>query len=173
MRPYEPGEQGDRADLWELKAAFERELSAGDAEKAASYEGKLTPEYRERYLNWVERCVERDAECVLVAEADEMTGEADERREGETGLAGYVFVLPEHLALVWDAAVVNELYVRPAHRGTGLADGLMEAALGVAREQDLPLERVVLDVDRENERARAFYERWGFEHWGEMVARNL
>lgn len=167
MRPYEPGERGDRADLWELKAAFERELSAGDDEKAARYEGKLTPEYRERYLNWVERCVERDADCVLVADAD------DGASTDDAGLAGYVFVLPEHLALVWDAAVVNELYVRPDHRGTGIADGLMEAALGVARDQNLPLERVVLDVDRENGRARAFYERWGFEHWGEMVARDL
>lgn len=167
MRPYEPGEQGDRTDLWELKAAFERELSAGDAEKAARYEGKLTPEYRERYLNWVEWCVERDADCVLVADADGGASADD------AGLAGYVFVLPEHFALVWDAAVVNELYVRPEHRGTGLADGLMAAAIEAVRDQDLPLERVVLDVDRENERARAFYEGWGFEHWGEMVARDL
>jgi ribosomal protein S18 acetylase RimI-like enzyme len=28
-------------------------------------------------------------------------------------------------------------------------------------------------VDRENDRARAFYDRHGFEHWGEMVARKL
>jgi len=43
----------------------------------------------------------------------------------------------------------------------------------VARQQDLPLDRLVLDVDRENGRARAFYERHGFDHWGEVVARQL
>jgi len=53
------------------------------------------------------------------------------------------------------------------------ADALLAAALSVAREQALPLDRIVLDVDRENDRAQAFYERWGFEHWGEMVAREL
>jgi len=77
------------------------------------------------------------------------------------------------MAYVWDAAVLNEIYVAPEHRGTGVADDLMDAALDVAREQSLPLDRLVLDVDRENERAKAFYERHGFEHWGEMVAHDL
>jgi RimJ/RimL family protein N-acetyltransferase len=49
----------------------------------------------------------------------------------------------------------------------------MRAALDCARAQDPPLDRLVLDVDRENDRARAFYDRWGFEHWGEMIARPL
>ena len=49
----------------------------------------------------------------------------------------------------------------------------LKAALAHAHEQDLPLDRVVLDVDRENERARAFYERHGFDHWGEMVSLDL
>jgi ribosomal protein S18 acetylase RimI-like enzyme len=77
------------------------------------------------------------------------------------------------MAFVWDAAVLNEIYVSPEARGTGVADDLMDAAVSLAREQDLPLDRLVLDVDRENERARAFYERHGFDHWGEMVARDL
>jgi ribosomal protein S18 acetylase RimI-like enzyme len=75
--------------------------------------------------------------------------------------------------MVWDAAVLNEIYVAGPRRGTGVADELMEAALAVARGQELPMERIVLDVDRDNERARAFYERYGFEPWGEMVAREL
>jgi ribosomal protein S18 acetylase RimI-like enzyme len=49
----------------------------------------------------------------------------------------------------------------------------MDAAIDCARGQDLPLDRMVLDVDRENDRAQAFYDRYGFEHWGEMVARDL
>jgi ribosomal protein S18 acetylase RimI-like enzyme len=32
---------------------------------------------------------------------------------------------------------------------------------------------MVLDVDPNNDRAKAFYERHGFEPWGEMVARSL
>ncbi len=49
----------------------------------------------------------------------------------------------------------------------------MDAALALARDQDLPLDRIVLDVDPANERARAFYDRHGFESWGELVARDL
>jgi RimJ/RimL family protein N-acetyltransferase len=49
----------------------------------------------------------------------------------------------------------------------------MDAALAVAADQDLPLDRLVLDVDPANERARGFYDRYGFELWGEMVARPL
>ena len=158
-RPYDP--TADREDLWALKAAFERDLgAAGGDEKATTYEGKLTDAYRERWLAWVDRCVADDARCVTVAEAD-------------GGLTGYVFVLPERLALVWDAAVVNELYVDPEQRGTGVADGLLAAATELAREQDLPLDRLLLDVDPGNERAYAFYERHGFEPWGEIVARPL
>ncbi|MFB6090678.1 MAG: N-acetyltransferase family protein [Halobellus sp.] len=169
VRPYDPA-RDDRA-LWGLKRGFELGIGAetgGDA-KEGVYEAKLTDDYRERWLAWVARCVDEDPECVVVADvetADSGGGDADP-------LVGYAFVLPESLSFVWDAAVLNELYVAPAYRGTGVADDLFEAALACARGQDLPLDRMVLDVDRENERARAFYERYGFEHWGEMVAREL
>jgi GNAT superfamily N-acetyltransferase len=108
-----------------------------------------------------------DEACVFVVDS----GHADEG--AADGLDGYLFLLPERLAFVWDAAVLNEVYVRPERRGTGLADALMERAVAHARGQDLPLDRLVLDVDRENERARSFYDRHGFAHWGEMVARDL
>ncbi|NIC00173.1 GNAT family N-acetyltransferase [Halobacterium sp. R2-5] len=159
VRPYA---DGDSAELWELKRGFETGLGegTGDEEKRAVYEAKLDDGYRREWLDWAERCVAEDERCVQVAES-------------EDGLAGYVFVLPESLAFVWDAAVLNEVYVAPEHRGTGVADDLMDAALAAAREQSLPLDRMVLDVDRGNERAQAFYERYGFEHWGEMVARDL
>jgi GNAT superfamily N-acetyltransferase len=156
IRPYDPG--GDDEELWRLKRSFELELGGQDDAKRRAYEGKLTDGYRRRYLEWVERCVADDPRCVTVAD------------DGDR-LVGYVFVLPERLAMVWDAAVLNEIYVEEDRRGTGVADDLIEAALELARDQSLPLERLVLDVDRENERARSFYERHGFEHWGEMVAR--
>ncbi|MFC7136652.1 GNAT family N-acetyltransferase [Halobaculum litoreum] len=162
VRPYA---DGDADALWSLKRGFETGLGAGTGgeAKAAAYEAKLTGEYRARWLDWVDRCVDEQPETVTVAAASGDDGD----------LAGYVFVLPESLSFVWDAAVLNEIYVAPASRGTGVADDLMSAAVATARAQDLPLDRLVLDVDGENDRAKAFYERHGFAHWGEMVARDL
>lgn len=172
LRPYDPATDAD--DLYDCKVAFERGLGAntgGDA-KAAAYEGKLTDEYRDRWLAWVDRCVADDERCVTVAVAESGEGEDDGgETAGSDEVVGYVFVLPARLAMVWDAAVVNELYVAPDHRGTGVADDLMAAAVDLVGDQDLPLDRIVLDVDPANERARAFYDRHGFEPWGEMVAR--
>ncbi|WP_224449201.1 GNAT family N-acetyltransferase [Haloprofundus salilacus] len=160
IRPYVAEEY---EALWGLKRAFELGLGDGTGgdEKLETYEAKLTDKYRERYREWVDDCVAEDERAVHVAEGD----------EGE--LVGYAFVLPPSLSMIWDAAVLNEIYVAPDHRGTGVADELLEAALDAARAQDLPLDRMVLDVDGENERARTFYERFGFTHWGEMVAREL
>jgi ribosomal protein S18 acetylase RimI-like enzyme len=187
LRPYDPDR--DPENLWDLKRGFELGLGSGtgDDDKQDVYEGKLTTEYGERYLDWVFWCTKHDPRCVTVAEIVEgkehSSRENKEESQGhgnvgesenETNeLAGYVFVLPQQLAMIWDAAVLNEIYVRPEYRGTGVADDLMESAVELAADQDLPLDRLVLDVDRENDRAGAFYERHGFEHWGEMVARTL
>jgi len=172
-RPY--GSETDADALYDLKTAFERGLgeSTGGDEKAAAYEGKLTGEYREWWLAWVDRCVEDDERCVTVAVDGDGEGNDGGDSADDADLVGYVFVLPERLAMIWDAAVINELYVAPDHRGTGVADELMDAAVSLAADQDLPLDRIALDVDPKNERAKAFYDRHGFEPWGEMVARSL
>ena len=157
IRPYEPS---DDDALWRLKRAFETAMGDTDDEaKAAAYDGKLTDDYREDWLAWVRRCTD-DEDCLFVA-------------EGDGDLVGYLFLLPERLAFVWDAAVLNEVFVAPDHRGTGVADDLMDRGLAHAREQSLPLDRLVLDVDGQNERAKGFYDRYGFTRWGEMVARDL
>ena len=63
LRPYDPG--ADRDALWSLKRAFETGLgAAGDEAKAATYESKLTDEYRRRWLAWVDRCI-ADEQSVL------------------------------------------------------------------------------------------------------------
>lgn len=160
VRAYDPETDADA--LWTLKQAFERELggNTGGDEKAQRYESKLTEEYRRRYLDWVDCCVDEEPGTVQVVERD-------------GSVVGYGFVLPQSLSMIWDAAVLNEVYVRESYRGTGAADDLMEAAIEHAASQELPLSRLVLDVDADNERARAFYDRYGFESWGEMVAREL
>ncbi|WP_336024813.1 GNAT family N-acetyltransferase [Halobellus salinisoli] len=174
VRPFDT--QSDTDGLWGLKRGFELGIGAktGGDEKGTVYEEKLTSGYRERWLDWVDRCVEDDPGCVIVAVdgAGAETTPIDDRAP-DVDLVGYAFVLPESLAFVWDAAVLNEVFVAPDYRGTGVADDLMDAVLACARSQDLPLDRLVLDVDCENDRARAFYGRYGFEHWGEMVAREL
>ena len=173
LRPFDPDDAADRRALWELKRSFETDLAAGTGgeEKAERYDAKLTDEYRRRWLAWVDRCVADEPRCVTFAEVDSSNDGAV--GDGDPGPVGYVFVLPEELSFVWDAAVVNELYVAPDHRGTGVADALLEGAVDLAREQDLPLDRLLLDVDPENERAYDFYSRHGFEPWGEVVAREL
>lgn len=196
VRSYDPA--ADWPALWACKRAFERELAAGDEAKADRYEGKLTADYRERYRAWVADCVDREPGCVVVCgrEAGGSDG-PDGEGEGATAtggsapavtdpaggtdaadgaapaVAGYAFLLPADLAMIWDGAVLNELYLVPELRGTGVADALLDAAVDHARGQDLPLDRLLLDVDPANERARAFYERRGFEPWGEVVARDL
>lgn len=176
LRPYDAGT--DRDALWALKRQFERGIGTdtGGDEKARTYERKLTDEYRERYLEWVDRCVAESPTVVTVAE---VAGERDRGADGRSAndddspLVGYVFLLPESLAMIWDGAVLNELFVAEDHRGTGVADELLDTTLTVASEQDLPIDRLLLDVDGENDRARAFYRRYGFEQWGGMVCRPL
>ena len=68
-----------------------------------------------------------------------------------------------------DRLVVGEVYVTEPYRGTGLADRLMERAAADAREQDCGELR--LDVDVDNERAMAFYEKQGFEPYREQLTR--
>jgi ribosomal protein S18 acetylase RimI-like enzyme len=173
LRPYDAAT--DAEALYDCKAAFERGLgeNTGGDEKATVYDEKLTDDYRERWLAWVDRCVADDERCVTVAVAEGgETGEDEgESESDDDAVVGYVFVLPERLAMIWDAAVINELYVAPAYRGTGVADDLMDAAVDLAADQSLPLDRIVFDVDPANERARAFYDRLGFEPWGEMLSR--
>ncbi|GGJ12813.1 N-acetyltransferase [Halobellus salinus] len=176
IRPYDA--ERDESSLWGLKRDFELELGAetGGDDKAAVYAEKLTPRYRDRWLAWVDRCVDDDPGCVVVCDPEvgveagrgEVDGDA-----AATGLVGYAFLLPESLSFVWDAAVLNEIYVAPTRRGTAVADELFGAVVEQAQTQDLPLDRLVLDVDAENDRAQAFYRRHGFEPWGEMVAREL
>jgi GNAT superfamily N-acetyltransferase len=77
------------------------------------------------------------------------------------GLAGAFLESPPdgwHLVAMW---------VSPAERGSGAADGLVSAVCGFARAQDA--RRVALWVTEVNDRARAFYLRAGFLPSGERA----
>lgn len=79
-------------------------------------------------------------------------------------LAGYVTTDVDDSPTVFDnpaRLVVGDIYVKEPYRGTGLARELMECAAERARTNGIPELR--LDVDVDNERARAFYEKLGFE----------
>jgi len=81
----------------------------------------------------------------------------------EGALAGsVVFVRPERRKVA-HTGLLAAMYVRPAYRGTGFADAMVEAvidhAIGV-------VEQIELTVNAENERAIALYERHGFIAYG-------
>ncbi|MCG8359416.1 MAG: GNAT family N-acetyltransferase [Kiloniellales bacterium] len=62
-----------------------------------------------------------------------------------------------HKGLMWG------MYVKEEARGTGLAAAMIEAVVEHARGQ---VEQILLSVIVDNERARRFYERMGFEAYG-------
>ncbi|WP_414168323.1 GNAT family N-acetyltransferase [Streptoverticillium reticulum] len=81
---------------------------------------------------------------------------------GEGGFAGEAAVPQTHIVGV---------YVRPEHRATGVSRALFEAALEWSWAlTEPPVERVRLFVHEQNDRARAFYRKMGFEPTGLTLA---
>lgn len=80
-------------------------------------------------------------------------------------LAGMVAVSAPASVKTRHVADLGSMYVREAHRGSGLADALMNAALLRAAEI---AEQVKLTVNAQNARAIRFYERHGFRTVGRM-----
>jgi GNAT superfamily N-acetyltransferase len=76
---------------------------------------------------------------------------------GVGGLAYERGVKTGHKALLYG------MYVRPAFRGAGASDAIMNELLDIARSR---VEIVTLTVVSQNDRARRFYERWGFRAYG-------
>jgi GNAT superfamily N-acetyltransferase len=60
--------------------------------------------------------------------------------------------------------LVDQLYVRPEHHGTGMARELMNWGIAEARRRGA--EALYLTVFIDNHRARRFYDRYGFEDVG-------
>jgi GNAT superfamily N-acetyltransferase len=84
-------------------------------------------------------------------------GFADSELVGLVGLRRFKGVKIAHKGLLFG------MYVRAPARGSGLADMLMKEILDCARND---LEFIFLTLAGGNERARRFYERWGFQSCG-------
>ncbi|WP_299626070.1 GNAT family N-acetyltransferase [Pelagibius sp.] len=78
-------------------------------------------------------------------------------------LCGFVGFYPlrnpkiSHKGLMWG------MYVTEAARGTGLAAAMVEAVVDHAKDK---VEQILLSVIEDNERARQFYGKMGFEPYG-------
>ena len=78
-------------------------------------------------------------------------------------LCGFVGFYPlknpkiSHKGLMWG------MYVKEAARGTVLAEAMVEAVVDHAKGK---VEQILLSVIEDNERARRFYEKMGFEPYG-------
>lgn len=78
-------------------------------------------------------------------------------------LAGFLGFTPLRNPKIAHKGVLWGMYVEPTARGTGLAKAMVEAALDYARDH---VEQVLISVITDNERARRFYEKMGFEPYG-------
>jgi ribosomal protein S18 acetylase RimI-like enzyme len=92
----------------------------------------------------------------------------------EADLLGFVTTALDRAPTVFDREdrlIVGDLYVILAERGTGLAETLLSQAASVAQETGC--EVLTLEVDVQNERAQAFYDRMGFETYRQSRRREV
>lgn len=115
---------------------------------------------------------ERARQALLPLLEDECKGRVWILREdGE--VVGYVV-----LTLGWSLeyhgrdAFVDELFVLPSHRGHGLGRRALEVVAAACRE--VGVRALHLEVERDNEGARALYRKWGFaDHDRLLLTRRL
>ncbi|MFW5939940.1 MAG: N-acetyltransferase family protein [Halolamina sp.] len=92
-----------------------------------------------------------------------VTGGVLVARTGDGTLAGFVEFGRETMSYRQDAerGVIENIYVRQPHRGSGVGGDLLEAAED--RLFDAGVDRVSLEVLADNEAARRLYARYGYE----------
>ena len=86
--------------------------------------------------------------------------------EAEDVPVGYLKLGPMKLPIEPNgpALLLDQLYILKEHHGTGIAHALMDWAIEEARRRDA--EELYLTVYIDNDRARRFYDRYGFEDVG-------
>jgi len=151
-------------DLWlpyhrDLEDAVERHAVAEDLDDAAPMD--------ERIEFWMEHLEAESYRAWIAVDA----GGADRSAEGnaeieELGadLVGFVTTDVEECPNVFDGPdqlMIGDLYVAEEYRGSGLATRFIERA--AQRAEEAGCGELTLNVDVDNERALAFYEKMGFE----------
>lgn len=142
-------------ELWvpynrELTQVVERFELADDVDLIA----EQIPFRRERLTEAGDRAwvaVDTDEPPARVADADNR-------------LAGFITSTPDECPSVFqrpDRLKIGDFYVRESYRSTGLATRLVERVVQQAQADGCG--DVTLDVDVDNERAKAFYDKLGFE----------
>ena len=136
-----------------------RRLTADDAEAFRA----LRLEALERYPEAFQSTYESSADLPLDAYAQRLRQYAvfGGFRDGELcGFVGFYRLKNpkiKHKGILWG------MYVKEDARGTGLAEAIVENVVDHARGQ---VEQLLLSIITDNERARRFYERMGFEVYG-------
>lgn len=80
---------------------------------------------------------------------------------------GYVRMRVNHQLNNGDAIEIARLYVAAHVIGKGVGSALMESCLQIAK--DMQMKTVWLGVWEKNDRAITFYQKWGFEKFGEQI----
>ena len=78
-------------------------------------------------------------------------------------LRGFVGFYPLKNPKISHKGIMWGMYVEEEARGTGLAEAMVETVLDYARDK---VEQIILSVLADNERAKRFYEKMGFEPYG-------
>lgn len=105
-----------------------------------------------------------DPDCRIWVALDDVEDPTTPLAETDATFVGHVTTVLKPSPEPFDAPdrlVVGDFWVRESSRGTGVADELMARAAREARESGCA--ELALDVDVDNERALAFYEKCGFE----------
>ena len=156
LRPDDAAVMRFTEELW---LPYHRELSTTvEAHALCENEGVVTgaSEFTTEFLDSTER------HCWIAI--DDVSDPFVSIEDIDGTFAGFLLagVEPSPSTFEWpDRFVLGDFYVRDSYRGTGLAQRLVGRGLTQAREEGCS--ELVLDVDVDNERALAFYEKLGFE----------
>lgn len=148
IRPATPS---DAPAISDIAAKSTRAVYEGVVEDETIYERPAEPEYEEGAAEWLATTSEETPALDLLAERADLA-------VGFLQLLGGTFA-PDRIDP--SEAYLKSLYVRPGHWNEGIGTALLEQGL-----EAIDASRVWVDVLRENERAKRFYEARGFEHVG-------
>ena len=136
-----------------------RRLTAEDAEAFRA----LRLEALEHYPEAFQSTYESSADLPLDAYAQRLRQYAVFGGFRDGALCGFVGFYRLKNPKIKHKGIIWGMYVKEEARGTGLADAIIETVIAHARER---VEQLLVSIITDNERARGFYGRMGFEPYG-------